>query len=439
MESGDGPNDDGSSAAAVGVDVDSADFFTDPKLVSDPYRYFDALRSRCPVHPVAHHGVVAVTGYDEAVEVYGDDATYSSCNSVGGPYPPQQIQPDVTDITDLIEAHRDQWPMSEFMVTMDGEAHEKQRSLLRRLLTPRRLKENEAALAGIADRCIDTFIASGGCELNNDCGKPFTTLAIADLLGVPEEDRAEFRSVLAGTSVGLVGDEQTLAVNPLEYMFQKFGEYVEDRRREPRDDILTQLATATYADGTLPEPDAIVRTATFLFGAGQDTSSRMISAALRIIAENKHIQERLRAERRLIPEFLEEVLRLESPTMSDFRMARVATNLGGVDVAAGTTIMIHPGAANRDERRFERPNECQLGRANVREHVAFGRGAHSCPGGPLARAEGRVTLERFLDWMSDISIAEAVHGPQGQRHFDYDPTFIVRGLNNLHLTFTPAG
>ena len=84
-----------------------------------------------------------------------------------------------------------------------------------------------------------------------------------------------------------------------------------------------------------------------------------------------------------------------------------------------------------------RPNECQLGRGNVREHIAFGRGAHSCPGGPLARAEGRVTLERFLDRISDISISDGGPWPEGQRHFDYDPTFIVRGLSNLHSPSPP--
>jgi cytochrome P450 len=438
MGSADGA--EGRSAAETGapVDLEAADFFTDAALVSDPYPYFDALRSRCPVHPVAHAGVVAVTGYDEAVEVYKDAATFSSCNAAAGPFPPLQIPPRVNDVTDLIEARRDQWPMNEFMVTMDGSDHETQRSLLRRLLTPRRLKENEAALAGIADHCIDEFITVGRCEVVNEYGKPFTTLAIADLLGVPEEDRAEFREVLAGSSIGVVGDEQTLAVNPLEYMFGKFHHYVEERRREPREDVLTDLATATYPNGSLPEPDAIVRTATFLFGAGQDTSARMLCAALRIIADDKDLQERLRHERRLIPEFIEEVLRLESPTMSDFRMARVTTAIGGVDIPAGTTVMIHPGAANRDERRFEQPNVCQLGRSNVREHISFGRGAHSCPGGPLARAEGRVTLERFLDRTSDISISDVHHGAPGQRRFDYDPTFIVRGLSNLHITVTPA-
>lgn len=426
------------TAPAV-VDVEEVDFFTDTALVTDPYPYFDTLRSRCPVHPIAHPGVVAITGYEEATEVYRDGSTFSSCNSVGGPFGPAiPASPDVTDVSDLIESSRDQWPFSEFMVTMDGSAHATQRSLLQRLLTPRRLKENEAGLADIADRCIDGFLGTGRCEVIGEYAKPFTTLAIADLLGVPEADRAEVQQVLAGSSIGVVGDEGTLPVNPLEFLFQRFGAYVENRRAQPRNDILTHLATATYADGSLPEVDTIVRTATFLFGAGQDTSARMLCAALRFLAEDQELQERLRAERGLIPEFIEEVLRLESPTMSDFRMTRVATTVGGVDIDAGTTIMIHPGAANRDERRFERPNEFLLGRANVREHISFGRGAHSCPGGPLARAEGRVTVERFLERTSRIAISRDVHGPEGRRRFDYDPTFIVRGLSSLHLVLTPA-
>jgi len=421
------------------VDLAAADFFTDTALVTDPYRYFETLRSRCPVHPVAHQGVVAVTGYDEAVEVYRDAVTYSSCNSVGGPFPPVVTpSPGVTDITEVIDDSREQWPFSEFMVTMDGAEHEAQRNLLRKLLTPRRLKESEAALAGIADRCMDSFMGAGKCEVVHEYGKAFTTSAIAELLGVPEEDRPEVQQVLVGSTIAVVGQEETLPVNPLEFLFQKFGQYVEDRRAHPREDILTHLASATYDDGSLPEVDVIVRTATFIFGAGQDTSARMLAAALRIVAEDSEIQEQLRADRTLIPAFIEEVLRLESPTMSDFRMARVATTLGGVDIAAGTTVMIHPGAANRDGSRFERPTECLLGRSNVREHIAFGRGAHSCPGGPLARAEGRVTLERFLDRTSDISLSEAHHGPGGQRRFHYDPTFIVRGLSNLHLVFTPV-
>lgn len=422
-------------ASAAGWDLDSADFFADSELVAAPYEYFDAMRNECPVRAVAHPGVMAVTGYAEAVEVYRDAATFSSSNAVGGPFPPLHVSAGDEDISDLIEENRGNWPMAGFLVTMDGETHKSERTLLKRLMTPNRLRENEAGMSGIADLCIDSFLDDGACEFIMDYAKPFTTLVIADLLGVPADDREEFRAKLAGRRVGTVGKPEALEVSPLQYMYDKFTGYVESRRSEPQGDVITQLAQATYPDGTTPPVEAIVRLATFLFGAGQDTSARLISSALRILAQNKDLQGHLRGERGDIPTFLEEVLRLESPTMSDFRMARCPTTVGGVDVAAGTTIMIHPGAANRDDRQFDDPNEFQIDRYNVKEHIAFGRGAHSCPGGPLARAEGRVTIERFLDRTSDISLSEEHHGSEGAWRIDYEPTYIIRALSNLHLTF----
>jgi cytochrome P450 len=188
----------------------------------------------------------------------------------------------------------------------------------------------------------------------------------------------------------------------------------------------------------LPDVAAIVRLATFLFGAGQDTSARLMASALRILADDQDLQATLRANLHRIPEFIEEVLRLESPTMSDFRMTQTTTHIGGVEIAAGTTIMLHPGASNRDPRHFPEPNALSLDRENSREHIAFGRGVHSCPGGPLARAEGRVTVERFLKRTATLTISEEHHGPAGERRFRYDPSYIIRGLSRLHLEFTPA-
>ena len=107
------------------------------------------------------------------------------------------------------------------------------------------------------------------------------------------------------------------------------------------------------------------------------------------------------------------MLRLESPIKSDFRLARVATTLGGVAVPAGTTVMLLPGAANRDPRHFDCPAELRVDRPNARQNVAFARGVHSCPGGPLARIEGRVTIDRILDRLKDIRLEEARHGPPG--------------------------
>jgi cytochrome P450 len=419
------------------TEIEQADFFTDANVTSNPYPYFDALRARCPVHPVAHPNVMAVTGYDEATAVYRDTSAFSSCNAIAGPFPPLPVDPGDDDITEKIEQHRGSLPLSTDIITMDGAAHETERMLLRQIMTPRRLKENEAELAAIADRCIDTFIETGACEVITEYAKPFSTLVIADLLGMPDHDCEEMRAVLLGCAdVGVVGAREGLHANPFETMFHKFRTYVEDRRRHPRQDVLTHLATTTYPDGTPPDVDAIVRHAAFLFGAGQDTSARLIGAALRQLAEHKPLQDQLRSDRDRIPNFIEEVLRLESPVMSDFRLTRLSTCIAGVDIPAGTTLMMHPGAANRDPRRFDDPHEFRLDRKNAREHMAFGRGPHSCPGSPLARAEGRVTVERFLDRTTNIAVCEADHGPPDDRRYNYDPTYILRGLADLHVTFT---
>jgi cytochrome P450 len=418
--------------------VEQADIFTSEEVINDPYPYFDDLRSRCPVHAIAQPGVLAVTGYAEAIEVYRDHAAFSSCNAMGGPFPPFPVDPGTDDITDAVQSNREHWVFNEFMVTKDGADHEAERSLLRRLMTPKRLKENENEMGGIADACIDTFIDNGHFEVVQDYGKPFTTMVIADLLGVPDEDRDHFRKIFTGQHVAALGGDSPLPENPLEYMYETFGGYVEDRRSEPRGDVLTALATSTYPDGTLPDIESVVRLATFLFGAGQDTSARLMASSLRFLAEHQDLQAILRADRRRIPDFIEEVLRLESPTMSDFRMTQKTTTIGGVEIAAGTTIMLHPGASNRDPRKFADPESLRLDRGNLREHLAFGRGVHSCPGGPLARAEGRVTIERFLDRTATMALSEEHHGPAGARSFRHDPTYIIRGLTDLHIEFTPV-
>ena len=181
----------------------------------------------------------------------------------------------------------------------------------------------------------------------------------------------------------------------------------------------------------------MVRVAVNLFAAGQETTVRLLGSALQLLAERPEIQDTLRAEPARIPDFVEEMLRYESPVKGDFRLARRATTVGGVDIPAGTTVMLLNGAANRDAARSRTPDEFQLDRSNARQHMAFGRGIHSCPGGPLARVEARVSVERLLDRLGDIRISEEHHGPAGARRYKYVPTFILRGLTALHLEFRP--
>ena len=419
-------------------DYDSIDFFTDQSLVTNPYPYFDHLRSQCPVLKTSNYGVVAVTGHDEASTVYKDADLFSSCIAVGGPFPPLPFVPEGSDIRDQIEAHRAELPMSEHMVTMDPPQHSRARSLLNRLLTPKRLKENEEFMWRLADQQLDEFLGKGKCEFLTEYAQPFSMLVIADLLGVPEEDHRTFRDVLATPSEGMrVGalDHEPLAHNPLAWLDDKFSRYLEDRRDNPRDDVLTGLATAKYPEGDTPEIDDVAKSATFLFAAGQHTTAKLLASTIRVFAEQPEVIDALRADRSRIPNFVEEMLRMEGPVKSAFRLATADTTLGGVEIPAGTVVMVNPGAINRDPRKFDGPHELRIDRSNVREHLSFGRGAHSCPGGPLARVEGRVTVERILDRMTDIQIDEEKHGPADDRRFTYEPTFIVRGLTDINITF----
>ncbi len=419
---------------------ESIDFFRAGELYQDPFPYYEFLRSHGPVWAEPRRGVFMVTGYEEAMAAYNDTATYSNCNAVSGPFVkfPEPFVGD--DVSDLIERYRDTLPFSDQLPTFDPPKHTAHRGLLLRLITPKRMRENEEFMWRLADRQIDEFLDLGECEFIGDYAEPFTLLVIADLLGVPEEDHATFRAELQGDQrpAESKGEKGVVAHKPLEFLYDRFTGYIEDLREHPRPDVMTQLATATFPDGTLPEVHDIMLIASNLFSAGGETTARMLGTALRYLGERPALQRQLRDDRSLIPAFLEECVRLHSPIQGSFRMARTTTTLGGVDIPAGSTLMVLAGAANRDPRLHDDPAEFKLDRVNGRQHVGFGWGAHVCVGAPLARAEGRASLERILDHMDDIRISETHHGPTGEWRYRYEPIFMLHGLEELHLEFTPG-
>ncbi|GAT09413.1 cytochrome P450 [Mycolicibacterium novocastrense] len=407
------------------------DFFTDRSLVEDPYDYYDAIR-RCPVRREPAHGVVMVSGYDEAVAVQRDPAQdLSVCNIVSGPWSGIPVDTNSDDISDLIERHRHKVTFGDYFITFDPPKHTAHRSLLSRLFTPKQLKNNADFLWRLADEQLDCFVERGKCEFVLDYSFPFTVVAIAHLLGVPEADLDRFRS--AAEVSRLKGERRDFVGAREEW----FVHYIEERRRRPADDVLTELATAKFPDGTTPGAMDVARVATFMFAAGHGTSVDFMSSAMLMLAERPDLQAQLREDRSKISPFIEELLRFESPIKSNFRMARRTTRIGDVDVRAGASILVMNGAANRDPRRFDEPAEFRLDRPNVLQHIAFGRGIHTCPGAPIARAEARLTLERVLDRMADIRLSEHRHGPAGDRRFAWDRTFLFRRLKELHLEFTP--
>jgi cytochrome P450 len=413
--------------------VEATDFFRDKALFVDPYPYYDHIRAQCPVQREPHHDVVMVTGFDEAVAVYTDQTTWSNCNTVAGPGFPVPLEGD--DVGDLIDQHRDELPFSDQLPSFDPPKHTEQRGLLMRLITPKRMKENEEFMWELADRQIDEFLANGRCEFIREYASPYTLLVIADLLGVPEADFGKFRTRMTKPADQPMGGQDH---RPLEYLYEQFTEYIEDRRSNPQGDVMTSLATANFPDGSTPPVHDVALIAANLFAAGQETTVRLLTASLRLLGERPDLQQLLRDERQRIPNFIEETLRIESPIQGSFRLSRIPSTVGGVDIPAGTTAFVAAGGANHDPRQFECPAEFRVDRANARQHVAFGHGIHTCAGAPLARAEARVTLERFLDRVSDIRISEAEHGPAGERRYDYIPTYFLQGLTSLHLEFSAA-
>jgi cytochrome P450 family 150 subfamily A5 len=417
------------------TDFAEIDFFRARDLWKDPYPYFEYLRKHGPIWREPHRGVVMVTGYEEAMAVYNDPATFSSCNTVAGPFAEWPVPLEGDDISDIIEKYRDRLMFSDQLPSFDPPKHTAHRGLLMRLITPKRLKENEEFMWRLAERRIDEFAASGECEFVNEYANPFTLFVIADLLGVPEEDHEAFRAELQGDQRP-TQQRGAMAHKPLEFLYERFTRYIEERRREPRNDVMTELATATFPDGTLPEVDDVMLIASNLFAAGGETTARLLATMLRYLGERPDLQEQLRGERDLIPNFVEETLRLETPLHAQFRLARITTKVGGVDIPAGRTLMMLNGAASRDPRQYDDPGELRLDRVNGRHHLGFGFGIHTCAGAPLARAEARVSIERILDRMGDIRISEAAHGPPVARRYEYSPIYLLRGVEALHLEFT---
>lgn len=421
--------------------LDTSDFFTDGELLRDPYDYFHALRAECPLHREPHHDVVMVTGYDEVVSIYNDTEHFSSCTSVSGPFPGFPVPTDgYDDISELIEEHRGSLPFNDQLPTLDPPVHTAHRALLARMITPKRLRENEQFIERIVDHQLDEALGGDGrTELIADFAAPVAMLVVADLLGVPEEDHPEFREAMLHKA-GTVGSSrgESMQQTPLQYLYDRFAAYITDRRANPRDDVLTGVATATFPDGSVPEVMDAVRVAANLFAAGGETTVRLLSTAAMLLAEDTALQAELRADRSLIPNFIEECLRYESPVRGDFRLSKVPVDVGGVALPAGTTVMLVNAAANRDPEKFPAPDTFDPHRDNARSHVTFGRGVHSCPGAPLARAEAVIGIGRLLDRTSKIAIDAEQHGPPGARRYRYVPTFILRGLTRLHLTFTLA-
>jgi cytochrome P450 len=405
------------------------DFFTDREILQEPASYYVALRERGPVWREPHKGVFMLSGLEEVLELYTDHERFSAIVGPLGPLVKVPKPAEGESWAHVIEHRRHEVPMGDQITSLDPPKHTRHRALMGKLLTPNRLKENEEFMWTLAEGLIDEFAERGEIEFGSAYARPFTLLVIADLLGVPREDHETFRGWLGGQK-GNVGDPKGrhAADSVFANLHTYFTRYIEERRSSPRDDVLGKLASVRFPDGELPEVIDVVRLAAILFAAGQETTARLLTSAMRILASQPALAARLRSDPGEIPNFVEECLRLEGPIKGSFRLALRDTKLGGVDIPAGSMLMAVIGAANRDPRVFEDPDRFDARRSNARRNVAFGYGEHFCPGASLARAEVRISFERLLARMDDVRLVDP-------GALSYTETFIIRGLNDLPLRF----
>ena len=411
------------------MNVLERDFFTDPAILQDPIPYYAALRARGPIWREPHRGAFMLSGLEEILEFYADNENFSAIVSSLGPLVKLPKPDEGEGWREMIERRRHEIPMGDTLIGLDPPRHTRHRALVGKLFTPNRLKENEEFMWTLAERLIDEFADRGTLEFCAGYARPFTLLVIADLLGVPREDHETFRGWLGGER-GNAGDPKGRSSGDQVFanLHPYFARYIEQRRTSPRDDFMSRLASVRFPDGELPEVADVVRIATILFAAGQETTARLLSAGLRILSEQPALAEALRRDPAAIPSFIEECLRLEGPIKGSFRLALHDVKLAGAKIPAGSIVMALVGAANRDARVFEDPDRFDPQRPNVRRNIAFGHGEHFCPGASLARAEARISFERLLARLDDFQLVD----PSA---LSYTPTFIIRGLNDLPVRY----
>ncbi len=401
----------------------------DPAVVESPFEYYRALREEAPVHRVPLLGFFIVTRYDLLLEVIGDQTRFSSRSgpAVGGNASPPPA---------LIEIMKRGYPPVDTLLSADPPEHTRYRSLCARAFSGRAVARIEPYIRGVAEELAQAVKHAGEMNVPPQFGVPLPLTVIADQLGVPRADMALFKK-WSDDSVaplgGMISPERALecaqSIVDLQHYFAK---KIEERRTQARDDILSDLVDARL-DGVEPlNVSEMLSILQQFLVAGNETTANLIASAIMLLIQNPDQLELVRDDPALIPNMIEEALRVESPVQTLFRMAKCDTEVGGVAIPKGARIAVSYAAANRDPAVFPDPDRFDVTRRNAREHLAFGRGEHFCIGASLARKEASIAFETLLESTKSWRFSP------GKNDFRHVPSFILRGLEKLWIQYEAA-
>jgi cytochrome P450 len=325
------------------------------------------------------------------------------------------------------------------MLTADPPEHTRYRKLVNKAFMPKRVNDMHAEIHGICDALIAAFAGRGEVELASQFGQPLPMRVIAGQLGIPVSDMPKFRrwsSAFVAQLGQMAGPEQEVAAARDIVDFQHyFAARLAEKRAAPSDDILSDLATVTLAEEgdprplTTPEALNIIQQ---LLVAGNETTAHTLTGGMRYLIEDPEQMAAVLADLSLIPNLVDETLRMMTPTQNMWRVATRDAELGGVRIAAGSVLLLRYGSGNRDERQFPDGERFDIRRRNANRHVAFGFGIHTCLGAALARKELALAFELLLTRLRNWRFAP------GKNDFSHHPSVLLRGLKALHLEFDPV-
>ncbi len=406
------------SVDTVQADALLAELVATPEGRADPYSRYAKLRETAPVHRSAF-GFCVLTRYDDCLQLLrssGVGKDFSRAASALGLSEEQQAQQ---------AAFRDD---RSNMLFADPPDHTRLRRLASRAFTPRSVEALRPRIVALVDDLLDSF---GGDEVDvmSVLAFPLPVTVIGEMLGVPAEDRPQFRSLVRAVTavLELVISPEALnaATEASEVLEGYFAGLVAERRSHPRDDLLSRLILAEDEGERLSEYE-LISTAILLFAAGFETTTHLIGNGLLALVQHPDQLARLRQERTLLRPAVEELLRYDSPVQITARTTYEDVRLGDEVIEADSTVLALIGAANRDPARFTDPDHLDVGRAEA-PPMSFGTGIHHCLGAALARLEAQVVLDRLLDRFGTI---ELVGGQPEHRD-----SLTLRGLVDLRMCF----
>ena len=409
----------------------------DPAVLQCPFPHYARMRTEAPVLYLEQIGMWFVTRHDLVLEVLRDPKTYSNLfGAASMPLPS-------ADREKLVAAIAEGYPRVSTMLTADQPDHTRYRRLVAKAFGPRAIADLEPTVRAVTIELIESWVHSGRIEFVTQFGVPLPVRVIAKALNVPDDRLADFKrwsdDSIAGIGTNISVDARVAAERGVNEFQRYFAAEIERRRTEPQDDLLTHLLNARVDDDDaevtdrrpldMPEMLSIVQQ---LLVAGNETTTKMLAEMMRLLGEHPDEWQRVRADPSRVPAVVEETLRLSTPTQGMFRIVKRDVTLGGVAIPAGARMVIVYSAANRDTAVFgDDPDEFDPDRAELSEHIAFGKGIHFCLGASLSRLEGRVALTELAARIESFTLADT-------NDYGVYPSFMLRGLRRLELDIVPA-